>query len=491
MKRMIKESFGYDDDDLEIVNPNDMNYCDRAWIVGVWSGVGYYVNRFLAFANNEGDALNETINYLVEKDYTRLAMSYDELYDEVKKFEDIDDGGEWSEEVDELIYRDYASNDDGTYFVRFENLSIEGIDIGIAKEIVAETLNESKVKKVIKEELLNIYELIDMYFSSPKTNIDNYPNFKKLLQNHVENLIKVVEQNGIPKIDETIKNNKENLFDNFYVSLCFWKFGLECVKYIRNEYGDTTLNLDNFNNDFKEYANKFYNYIIEIVYKYFGKKKTIKEENTGNKMETDKKHERLFFENFKDKLHKNAFGFYEVYNWIYDMTGIMPHKDEVEMFINNWEKKGWIDAQSNRFDEKVYLISKAERTMQKVPIVKNVPIAESKKKKLVKESVDIDNIDDLIYIIIDDITKEYNVKRMSDYSIVELIRRELKKYYRTNENLKDMIIDEYCPDEIENDLENCFKVSEERLILEILDEILEKYVNVTESKSIKKKRRIN
>lgn len=148
-KRMIKESFGYDDDDLEIVNPNDMNYCDKAWIVGVWSGVGYYVNRFLAFANNEGDALNETINYLVEKGYNRLVMSYDELYDEVKKFEDIDDGGEWSEEVDELIYRDYASNDDGTYFVRFENLIVEGIDIGIAKEIANETLSESK-KKTIK-----------------------------------------------------------------------------------------------------------------------------------------------------------------------------------------------------------------------------------------------------------------------------------------------------------------------------------------------------
>ena len=99
-----------------------------------------------------------------------------------------------------------------------------------------------------------------------------------------------------------------------------------------------------------------------------------------NKMEVNKKDERLFFENFKNKLHKNVFSYYEVYNWIYDMTGIMPHDEDIQLFIDKWIKNKWIDTQTNQFGETLYLISRPERLAQKAPIVKNIPIAESKKR---------------------------------------------------------------------------------------------------------------
>lgn len=98
--------------------------------------------------------------------------------------------------------------------------------------------------------------------------------------------------------------------------------------------------------------------------------------------------DREFFDNFKLKLHKTSFGYYDVYDWIYDMTGIMPHKDEIYGVLKAWEDKGWIKTDKNKFGAEIFRLVLDERLNQNVPVVRNIPMHESRRRnrKMMKES---------------------------------------------------------------------------------------------------------
>jgi hypothetical protein len=114
-KRVVKESYpnrhfhnsftDYSEDftDYYVVNEDTDK---TAYSLGIWMGSGYYVDRFLCFADDIEDAINETLDYMWENKEKEKFVIYD--YSEVKKMaednlEDYDEKwNEMKEEYDKL-----------------------------------------------------------------------------------------------------------------------------------------------------------------------------------------------------------------------------------------------------------------------------------------------------------------------------------------------------------------------------------------------------
>lgn len=124
-KKVVKESYpnrhfhnsftDYSEDftDYYVVNEDTDK---TAYSLGIWMGSGYYVDRFLCFADDIEDAINETLDYMWENKEKEKFVIYD--YEEVKKMaednlEDYDEKwNEMKEEYDKLEeeYQELLSN---------------------------------------------------------------------------------------------------------------------------------------------------------------------------------------------------------------------------------------------------------------------------------------------------------------------------------------------------------------------------------------------
>ena len=189
--------------DYYIVNkPEDG---EVAYSLGIWTGAGYYVARFLCFADNVYEAIDRTFDYCNEKykdqfvfnrsEVEEAASRYLDMYDEYEKLEDMEKELEelkdkysdhvnnldnWTEyrqaerRMDELEYEieplreelidryideNYVSNEEYTLYAYAENFRIDETPKEIADEILsqnAENLEESKRnRRIVKESRSN------------------------------------------------------------------------------------------------------------------------------------------------------------------------------------------------------------------------------------------------------------------------------------------------------------------------------------------------
>lgn len=190
--------------DYYIVNkPEDG---EVAYSLGIWTGSGYYVARFLCFADEEYEAIDRTFDYCNEKykdqfvfnrsEVEEAASRYLDMYDEYEKLEDMEKELEelknkysdhvnnldnWTEyrqaerRMDELEYEieplreelidryvdeNYVSNEEYTLYAYAENFRIDETPKEIADEILsqnAENLEESRKRnrRMMKESRSN------------------------------------------------------------------------------------------------------------------------------------------------------------------------------------------------------------------------------------------------------------------------------------------------------------------------------------------------
>lgn len=76
MKKYIQSTVEYDE---EMVNLEDAKYYDKLYEVGLWGGIGYKLNVFRVYANDEETALEKVVAYCEDKGYYGLIYKEDEI----------------------------------------------------------------------------------------------------------------------------------------------------------------------------------------------------------------------------------------------------------------------------------------------------------------------------------------------------------------------------------------------------------------------------
>lgn len=138
-RRMVKESvrralnevsgWTLEKDDVTWVNDAESGASDKAWMVRLWPGSGYYLPAFGAYASSEDDALEKVVAYLdQEGDDSFFCDDYveqmkEELAQEGKDEEEI------REEIDEqFCYVDSTMDGGECHYVFWENLEVYPYD---------------------------------------------------------------------------------------------------------------------------------------------------------------------------------------------------------------------------------------------------------------------------------------------------------------------------------------------------------------------------
>lgn len=136
-KDNIKESkvnevrgWALEKDDVAWVNNEEEGASDKAWMVRIWPGSGYYLPAFAAFAQSEQEALEKVVAYLDKKGNNdfffdeSVERTIDELKEEGKSEEEI-----W-DEIDETFCYVDATMDGAKqpHHVLWENLAIYPYD---------------------------------------------------------------------------------------------------------------------------------------------------------------------------------------------------------------------------------------------------------------------------------------------------------------------------------------------------------------------------
>lgn len=177
--KLIKEEYNEEYANINIVNGE---FADSAtpYMVYIWCGRGYWLDRFLCFAESEYDAINDTINWLWEQGEYDMVFDYDQVTEWVeewmedekaeleeleKTYEEYKDNigdtidNKWSEfrqlekeyerikedyedQKDNYISSEFIANDDYSLFVRSENFGVEEIDEETAQKIVYQSKHE-------------------------------------------------------------------------------------------------------------------------------------------------------------------------------------------------------------------------------------------------------------------------------------------------------------------------------------------------------------
>ena len=117
-------------DDVTWVNNEEEGASDKAWMVRIWPGSGYYLPAFAAFAQSEQEALEKVVAYLDKKGNNdfffdeSVERTIDELKEEGKSEEEI-----W-DEIDETFCYVDATMDGAKqpHHVLWENLAIYPYD---------------------------------------------------------------------------------------------------------------------------------------------------------------------------------------------------------------------------------------------------------------------------------------------------------------------------------------------------------------------------
>lgn len=118
-------------DDVTWVNNAEEGASDKAWMVRLWPGQGYYLPAFAAFADSEQDALEKVVAYLDKEGNDDFFIS-DESVERYKK-ELADDGYDDDEidaYLDEFAFYVDATMDGAScpHYVFAENLNVYPYD---------------------------------------------------------------------------------------------------------------------------------------------------------------------------------------------------------------------------------------------------------------------------------------------------------------------------------------------------------------------------
>lgn len=135
VRRMIKESvrralnevsgWTLEKDDVTWVNDAESGASDKAWMVRLWPGSGYYLPAFGAYASSEDDALEKVVAYLDQEGDDSFFC--DDYISQMR--EELAEDGYSEEEIDERIHQEFcyvdATMDGGEcHYVFWENLAV-------------------------------------------------------------------------------------------------------------------------------------------------------------------------------------------------------------------------------------------------------------------------------------------------------------------------------------------------------------------------------
>ncbi len=131
LKRTLNEVSGWslEKDDVTWVNDSEGGASDKAWMVRIWPGSGYYLPAFGAYATSEQDALEKVVAYLDQKgDDSFFCDEYVEEMQEELAQEGKDQEEIWEEIDKEFCYVDATMDGGECHYVYWENLSIYPYD---------------------------------------------------------------------------------------------------------------------------------------------------------------------------------------------------------------------------------------------------------------------------------------------------------------------------------------------------------------------------
>ena len=125
VRRVLNEVRGWALEKGDVTWVNGEEDGNKPWIVRLWTGSGYYLPSFGAFADSEEDALEKVVAYLDQKgndsffcdDYVEQIK--EELAQEGKDDEDI-----WREIDEQFYYVDSTMDGGGCHYVFLENLAV-------------------------------------------------------------------------------------------------------------------------------------------------------------------------------------------------------------------------------------------------------------------------------------------------------------------------------------------------------------------------------
>ena len=136
VKKVLKESkinevngWSLEKEDVTWVNDSESGASDKAWMVRLWTGSGYYLPAFGAYASSEQDALEKVVAYLdQEGDDSYFCDDYVEsVMDELKQ-EGMDEEEIYNKIDQQFLYVDATMDGGDCHYVLLENLDIYPYD---------------------------------------------------------------------------------------------------------------------------------------------------------------------------------------------------------------------------------------------------------------------------------------------------------------------------------------------------------------------------
>ena len=131
VKKVINEVQGWslEKDDITWVNDDENGY-GKPWMVRLWTGSGYFLPAFAAYANSEEDALEKVVAYLEKQENDDFfADEYVEQQRDELREEGMDDEEIENEIDNSFLYVDATMDGaEKPHYVWVENLSIYPYD---------------------------------------------------------------------------------------------------------------------------------------------------------------------------------------------------------------------------------------------------------------------------------------------------------------------------------------------------------------------------
>lgn len=132
VKRVLNEVSGWtlEKDDVTWVNDSESGASDKAWMVRIWPGSGYYLPAFGAYATSEQDAVEKVVAYLDQEgdDSFFCDENVEEMKEELAQ-EGKDQEEIWKEIDNEFCYVDATMDGaDEPHYLFWENLSVYPYD---------------------------------------------------------------------------------------------------------------------------------------------------------------------------------------------------------------------------------------------------------------------------------------------------------------------------------------------------------------------------
>lgn len=345
----------------------------------------------------------------IKESFITTYFIHDVAYNDLESGKNIEDSEEYAKKYVDKAFNN-LDDDDKIDFIK-DNFSLKSLPDDIYNVILYDFVNNNEEE---------IWDFIDSHYTDDykKQLYDKIGATEKIKEDILKSLIDEVDEaisdyeweqkyggDNMKESNEKTMNFKvkeleklandvmkkfkdDKTFESFYSHASEYVDGFVSEDALVDQYGYSYDELE----DDEGYLNAIDTFILH-VWDIMNENGNLNESRKIVKEAKDTKlDDREFFDNFKLKLHKTSFGYYDVYDWIYDMTGIMPHKDEIYGVLKAWEDKGWIKTDKNKFGAEIFRLVLDERLNQNIPVVRNIPMHESRRRnrKMMKESIDID-----------------------------------------------------------------------------------------------------